>query len=49
MIEYSKPTVEIISFLARQALATSEDVDNNELPLDKASDLSFGEAVEPWD
>jgi len=49
MMEYVKPSVQIVSFLAKQALATEEDdTNNNEFPLDKTDDLSFGEAVEPW-
>ena len=49
MMEYLKPSVEIVSFLAKQALATEEDgTNNNEFPLDKTDDLSFNETVEPW-
>ena len=49
MMEYLKPSVEIISFLAKQALATeADDTNNNEFPLDKTDELSFVESVEPW-
>ena len=48
MMEYLKPSAEVISFLAKQALATEEENTNNEFPLDKTDDLSFGETVEPW-
>ena len=48
MFEYVKPSIEIISFVVREHFASSEDVDNNQFPLDKTEDLSFSETVEPW-
>ena len=48
MMEYLTPSVEVISFLAQQTLATEEENTNNEFPLDRTDDLSFSETVEPW-